>query len=238
MAAESEQRPLGLMVPPVPAGVEIPPEPADVGARALSIAARLLAGATVFFFLAFVFAYFYLRSIDQNHFWLPSAEALKEQKGLHVNLKPNQVLGGVFVACLLLSMLSAITAGRQMKARSRAWLTPAIASVVLGVGAVSAQCIEFIVQKFGPTDGAFASVFCTWLGFFMIAVIGTMYWLETQVATELRARRVPAHQLKEETGGDIADADRLIAPGLDAAVFYWTFLGMIGIITYVTLYLL
>ena len=59
-----------------------------------------------------------------------------------------------------------------------------------------------------------------------------MYWLETQVATELRARRSPAIH------GDIQDPDRLIAPGLDAAVFYWTFLGAIGVITYVTLYLL
>jgi len=30
----------------------------------------------------------------------------------------------------------------------------------------------------------------------------------------------------------------LIAPGLDAAVFYWAFLAGIGVITYVVLYLL
>jgi heme/copper-type cytochrome/quinol oxidase subunit 3 len=238
MAAESEGRPPGLMVPPVPAGVEIPPEPADVGARTLSVAARLLSGATIFFFLAFLFAYFYLRSINQNHFWLPSAALLKEQKLTHINLKPDQVLGGVFLACLLLSVLASIAAGRQMKQRSRGWLAPASTGLVLGVGAVAAQCIEFIVQKFGPTDGAFASVFCAWLGFYLIAVMGTMYWLETQVATELRARRVPARELDEETGADIADPDRLIAPGLDAAVFYWSFLGMIGVLTYIVLYLL
>ena len=31
-------------------------------------------------------------------------------------------------------------------------------------------------------------------------------------------------------------ADLLIAPGLDAAVFYWVFLAAIGVITYVVLY--
>ncbi len=67
-------------------------------------------------------------------------------------------------------------------------------------------------QHFGPTDGAYASVFCAWTAFYAIAVLATMYWLETQVATELRARRVPAHMLDEETGGDIKDPDRLIAP--------------------------
>jgi|GEM_PF-350381 heme/copper-type cytochrome/quinol oxidase subunit 3 len=233
MASESEKLPLGRLIPPVPAGAQIPPEPPDVGARALSVAARLLAGATVFFFLAFVFAYFYLRSIDQGHFWLPSAALLKEQKGLHVNLKPNQALGAVFVACLALSVLLTALAGRGMKRRSRSWLAPAIGGLLLGIGAVAAQCVEFIVQKFGPTDGAFASVFCSWLAFYLIAVMCTMYWLETQVATELRARRSPAG-----AQGDIKDPDRLIAPSLDAAVFYWSFLGMIGLATYVILYLL
>jgi hypothetical protein len=67
----------------------------------------------------------------------------------------------------------------------------------------------------------------------MIAVLFTMYWLETQVATEIRARHTPA-----SGDGDIADPDKLIAPALDAAVFYWSFLAAIGIVTYVTLYLL
>ena len=48
----------------------------------------------------------------------------------------------------------------------------------------------------------------------------------------MRARREPAAK-----DGDIKDPDRLIAPGLDAAVFYWSFLAAIGVITYVVLYL-
>jgi heme/copper-type cytochrome/quinol oxidase subunit 3 len=221
MAAESEKLPLGLMVPPVPAGTEIPPEPPDVGARALSVASRMLCGASTFFFLAFVFAYFYLRSINADHMWHPK----------HVN--PNQGLGAAFIVCILLSAVLAVVAGRSMKAKSPGWLTPAIGGVVLGLVAVVLQCIEYTVQHFGPTNGGYASVFCAWTAFYLIAVLFTMYWLETQVATELRARRTPA-----ATDGDIKDPDLLIAPALDAAVFYWGFLAGIGVVTYVTLYLL
>jgi heme/copper-type cytochrome/quinol oxidase subunit 3 len=221
MSASSEELPLGLLVPPVEAGTEIPPEPADVGARALSVAARLLCGASTFFFLAFVFAYFYLRSLNQNHMWRPA------------HLKPDQALGAAFIACVVLSVLASTLAGRQMKAGSRGWMGPAIAGVGLGAVAIALQCIEYTQQHFGPTDGAFASVFCAWTGFYLIAVIGTMYWLETQVATELRARREPA-----PTSGDIGRADELIAPALDATVFYWAFLAAIGVVTYVVLYLL
>jgi heme/copper-type cytochrome/quinol oxidase subunit 3 len=232
MASESEKLPLGRMIPPVPAGVEIPAEPPDVGARALSVASRLLAGATIFFFLAFLFAYFYLRSLNQYGWWKPTAKLLKEQEEVHVTLTPNAGLGVAFAVCLVLSVALTIIAGRQMKRGSRSWLTPAIGGVLLGLAAIAVQCVEFTVQHFGPTDGAYASVFCGWMGFYLIAVLATMYWLETQVASELRARRAPASQ------GDIRDPDLLIAPGLDAAVFYWGFLGAIGVLTYVTLYLL
>jgi heme/copper-type cytochrome/quinol oxidase subunit 3 len=221
MADAGEKLPLGLMIPPVPAGVEIPPEPPDVGARALSVASRLLCGASTFFFLAFLFAYFYLRSIDQNHMWRPA------------HVKPDQGLGAAFIACVAISAVLAIVAGRGMKAGSRGWLGPAAASVALGLVGVALQCVEYTTQHFGPTDGAFASVFCAWSGLYLIAVLGTMYWLETQVATELRARRTPA-----SSDGDIKEPDKLIAPGLDAAVFYWGFLAGLGIVMYITLYLL
>lgn len=221
MAAESEKRPLGLMIPAVPLGSDIPPEPPDVMTRQLSLSARLMCGATTFFFLAFVFAYFYLRSLNQDHLWRPA------------NVKPNQGWGAVFVACIVLSVLAAVGAGRLMKRRSRSWLPWGAVCLVLGLAAVGAQCLEYTVQKFGPTNDAYASVFCVWSAFYLIAVLGAMYWLETQVATEVRARRQPAG-----AEGDLRDPDQLIAPGLDAAVFYWGFLGAIGVLTYVVLYAL
>jgi heme/copper-type cytochrome/quinol oxidase subunit 3 len=221
MASHSEDRPLGVSVPPVPLGVEIPPEPPEVGARALAVAAQWLCGASAFFFLAFVFAYFYLRSINQNHMWRPA----------HVD--PNQGLGAAFIVCVVLSAVLASIAARSMKGGSRGWVTAGLASVVLGLAAIALQCVEYTSQNFGPTNGAFASVFCAWTAMYLIAALATMYWLETQVATELRARRAPASK-----HGDIKDPDRLIAPGLDAAAFYWAFLAVIGVVTYVTLFLL
>jgi heme/copper-type cytochrome/quinol oxidase subunit 3 len=212
--------PLNPGVPGVRKDVAIAPESPDIGARSLYIAGRLLAGAATFFFLAFLFAYFYLRSLNENGMWRPA------------HVKVEETYGAIVVGCVVVSALLAILAGRQMKARSRSWLAAASGSLLLGLAAVAVQCLQYTSQHFGPTDGAYASVFCAWTGLYAIAVLATMYWLETQVATELRARRSPA-----AAQGDIAEADKLIAPGLDAAVFFWSYLAGIGVVTWVTLYL-
>jgi heme/copper-type cytochrome/quinol oxidase subunit 3 len=225
--ASAEEQPLGRLIPPVQLGVEIPPESPDVGARGLYVAGRLLAGASTFFFLAFVFAYFYLRSLNESGLWHPATNPA------HHHIKPVQGLGAALIACVLISAVLAVLAGRRMKRQSSTWLAPAVGSLVLGLAAVCLQCIEFTAQKFGPTDGGYASVFCAWSAFYAVAVLGTMYWLETQIATEMRARRAPAH-----AHGDIADPDRLIAPGLDACVFFWAYLAALGVVAYVTLYIL
>ena len=218
MAAEGGVPP--LVTQPVSPRGEIPPEPPDLAARSLTVASRLLAGGTTFFFLAFVFAYFYLRSINQEHLWR------------HGHLKPNNALGAAMIACIVVSAALTIFSGRQMKSGSRGWVGPAVGGVVLGLAAVALQCIEFTVQHFGPTDGSYASVFCAWTGLYLIAALATLYWLETQLASELRARRTPAAR------GEIEAADLLILPGLDATVFYWAYLAAIGVVMYVVLYLL
>ncbi|MGO9488520.1 MAG: hypothetical protein ACLQBB_05775 [Solirubrobacteraceae bacterium] len=228
MSAASEGLPAGVSGVPVPRTPgpteEAPAVRRERGSRALSVAARLLAGATTFFFLAFVFAYFYLRSLNVEHMWRPA------------HVKPDQGLGAAFAACLVVSVVLTLLADRSQRA-SRPWVPAAGGAVLLGLAAIAIQCIEYTTQKFGPTDGAFASVFCAWSAFYLLAVLGTMYWLETQVATELRERREPA--AKGSEGVSVYEhPDRLLPRGLDAAAFYWAYLGAIGLLTYIVLYLL
>jgi heme/copper-type cytochrome/quinol oxidase subunit 3 len=217
MAEVSAEHLAGM--PAVALGVEIPPEPPEVGARQLYLAGRLLAGATSFFFLAFVFAYFYLRSLDVDHMWRPK----------HVS--PEQGYGVAILIGLLLSGALAVIAGRMLGREQRSWLAAASGALGLGVVVVVLQCLEWSTQGFGPDSGAYASVYCGWTAFYTLALLGTLYWLETHVATELRARRRPG-----ASSGDISEPDRLIKPGLDAAVFYWSYLVALGVLTYIVLY--
>jgi heme/copper-type cytochrome/quinol oxidase subunit 3 len=221
MSSAGESLAHAEIVQPLRPSGKLPPEPPDIGARSLAEGARILAGCTAFFFLAFAFAYFYLRSLNVEHLWRPK------------HIGPDQALGGAMIGCVVASALLAFIAGRQMKRRNRAWVGPGALAVLLGLAAVALQCIEYTKQDFGPTNSAYASVYCAWTALYLLAVLGSMYWLETHVATELRARRAPAPR-----DGEIREADVLIAPGLDAAVFYWVFVAGLGVVAYVVLYLL
>jgi heme/copper-type cytochrome/quinol oxidase subunit 3 len=205
-------------------GTEPPAARRERGLRALSVSSRLLAGATTFFFMSFVFAYFYLRSLDVEGGWRPH------------HVKPDQGLGAAFVACIVLSAVAHVAAERQQRRWSE-WIGLATASLVLGLAAVALQCVEFTVQKFGPTDGAYASVFCGWLAFYLLFTLATMYWLEIQIATELRERRKPTARPGEGVT-EYEDPDQLLPRGIDASTFYWSFLAAIGLLTWVILYLL
>ena len=220
MAASShEEQPLGKLIPPVPRGVEIPPEPPDVGARALYVASRLLAGATTFFFLAFLFAYFYLRSLNQDNMWRPP----------HVNPEPG--FGVAVVACVLISAAFAILAGRRMKAQSRGWTAPALIALVLGLAAVAAAVHRLHAPALRSHRRGLRERVLRVDG--LLRDRGARHDVLAGDAGRDRDPRAAA----PAEHGDIEDPDRLIAPGLDACVFYWAYLAGIGAIAYVTLYL-
>ena len=209
------------MATSVPVAIE--PEPSDAQPRNLWVAARLGAGATAFFYLAFAFAYFYLRSVDTKAHWKIGT------------VHPSSGLG---IAIVLAVVLSAAVArsGRGQR------VPAGILAIALGLAAVALQCIEYTTVGFGPASGGYASVFFGWTAMYSVAVLLAMYWLEVQVATAARAPRGAAIAAELHAGGHEpprpagADAE-LAAAGYEATTFYWSFLAGIGVLTWVVLYL-
>ena len=64
-------------------------EPPELAARNLLTGVHLWSSATAFFFVDFVFAYFYLRSLNNGGMWRPT----------HVD--PSLALGTAFTACVV-----------------------------------------------------------------------------------------------------------------------------------------
>jgi heme/copper-type cytochrome/quinol oxidase subunit 3 len=202
-----------------PLAPHIEPEPPEWQPRALWVSARMLCGAISFFFASFLFAYFYLRSLDPNHAWKVGA------------VNPSIGLGVAVMACFLLSaVIFRLTAGRPADV-----LKGGIVALVLALLGVALQCVEYTTLGFGPSSGAFASVFVGWTATFALFALFGVYWIETQVASLWRARREGIDRPLRE--GVPAPEDALLRAGIEACSFYWSYFVAIGVLAFVVLYL-
>lgn len=149
----------------IPDGVE----PPEVLARNLRLGARIWAASVGFFFVAFFFAFLYLRALDTNGLW----------RGWPPHTPtPSMGFGVAILVCVLAS--AAVARWSATLAREQ-WRAGAIAALVLALAAVVLQCIQFSSLGFGPTDAGYASVFVGWTGLFALFLFGTAYWIATVV---------------------------------------------------------
>lgn len=209
-------------------------EPPELLGRNLVSGAYLLASATAFFFLAFLFAYFYLRSLNAGGMWRPK----------HVD--PSLTLGTISMACFVASaLLVRLGLADHRGERRPQWRVKGAAALAFGLVGLALQAIEWSTQGFGPADGGYASVYVGWTGTFFLVAFCALFWLETVLATSFRYRRTPggapapgeASGDPHRTAHDIRDPLSLVRSELASLSFYWTFLAGIGVLAWIILYL-
>jgi heme/copper-type cytochrome/quinol oxidase subunit 3 len=210
-------------------------EPPELLARNLASAGHLLASATAFFFVSFLFAYFYLRSLNNGGMWKP--------KGVDTSVG----WGTAVVLCIVASAaLVRLGLADHRADRRPAWRVKGAAGLAVGVAGLVLQAVGWTQQGFGPADGGFASVYFGWTAFLFFFVVCTLYWLETVLATSIRYRKIEsgapdpgqASGDRYRTEHDIRDPLSLVRAELVALSFYWLFLAAIAVLTWVVLYLL
>lgn len=202
-----------------PVAAHIEPEPREWQPRALWVGGRMLCGSISFFFAAFLFAYFYLRSLDPNHAWKIGA------------VNPSEGLGAAIMALFLLSGVVFRLAAR----RQADLLGAGVVAIVLALAAVALQCVEYTTLGFGPASGGYASVFIGWTALYALVALAGIYWIEIQVASMWRTRREGIRRSVPE--GVPADDAELLLAGIEASSFYWAYFVAIGVLAYVVLYL-
>jgi heme/copper-type cytochrome/quinol oxidase subunit 3 len=201
-----------------PTHPEIELEPPEWQPRAMWVGARQLCGAAAFFFVAFVFAYFYLRSLDTHKDW---------------KIGPVHPSLGLGVAIMVTLVLSAV-ALRATTTRPELTLRAGVVALALAILAIVLQVVEWTTLGFGAASGAYASVFIGWTAFYSVFALGCAYWIETQVATAWRRTR---HGVAE-TPAEVMTDERVIRAGLEACSFFWTFYVANGVLLFVILYVL
>ena len=189
-------------------------ETAEVDARIATLGGYLAAAACAFFFVAFFFAFLYLRALNTNGLW----GAGKPDHHVHAAL----TVGIVVLVCVLASVLLTRLALTELRAKARPlWRTAAAVALVLGLVAVAVQCWQYTDLGFGPGDGAYASVYLGWTGFFTIFVFGAMLWLETLLVSGRREQSTNPVRLVADVG---------------AFSLVWTMLGLVELAAFILLF--
>jgi hypothetical protein len=212
-----------------PAGLTAEAEEAgfyhEAGLNAAWTGTRLALGGMSFGFGAFVFAFFYLKSLNSHGMWHPAGFK-------NPQLWAGTVVGVLIVVSALLQtgVLQRIKAGHK-----GTWQSGAVVSLVLGLAAIGVQIWQLNNLPFYPGAAGFASVFVGFWPVLVFFVFGAMVWLEILI---MRVRPIPEIAFVEQppTFAEAFAVQRFQA-SLSAFTVVWNYLAVVTIVAWVLFYL-
>jgi heme/copper-type cytochrome/quinol oxidase subunit 3 len=187
---------------------------------------RLAIGGLSFLFGSFVFAYFYLRSLNSSGRWHGSGF-----------VQPSVAMGTIIIAIIVVSAVVQTLVLQRIKAgNKRAWQAGALVALILGLVAVALMIIQLLNLPFPPGSSGFSSVFVGTTPVYLAIVLAVMVWLETLL---MRSRSIPAISFVEQppTFTEAFTVQRFQS-NLSAFTLVWNYMAGVGIVFWVLFYLL
>ena len=185
---------------------------------------RLAIGGLAFLFGSFLFAFFYLRSLDSNGRWMGSAWR-----------QPSVIEGTVIMLLVLTSAGVHYGALQRIKAGNKAvWQVGGVIALLLGLAAIVMQIIQLLTLPFWPGSSGYASVYVGFYPVFLVILLCAMVWLEMLL---MRSRFIPAISFVEQppTYAEAFAVQRFQA-NLSAFSLVWSFLAVMAILFWVLFY--
>jgi heme/copper-type cytochrome/quinol oxidase subunit 3 len=187
---------------------------------------RLAIGGLTFLFGAFLFAYFYLRSLNSAGRW----------QGFGF-IHPSLWIGTTIM------LLAEVSAGVQYFGLQRikaghknTWQIYGLIALGLGLAAVSFQIYQLIDLPFKPGSSGYASVFSGFYPVFLVIQLAVLIWLEILLA---RSRFIPALSFVEQppTYTDTYAVQRFQA-SLSAFSTVWNYMALMALLFWFLFYAL
>jgi hypothetical protein len=190
---------------------------------------RLMIGIVASGLAAFVFAFFYLRSINSYGLWYP----------VHASppFHPPKMWQGTLIMGLIV-----VSAGIQAGAlqllktgKKSPWLGLSVVALLLGLAGAAVQIWQLTVIPFQPGASGFASVFTGASPVFAALVLGTMVWLEILI---MRVRSIPQISFVEQppTYDEAAEVQRFQA-SVSGFTLFWSFMAAAALVLWLLFYL-
>jgi len=198
----------------------------ESGLNATWTGSRLAIGGLTFLFGAFLFAYFYLRSLNSAGRW----------QGFGF-IHPSLWIGTTIM------LLAEVSAGvhyfglQRIKAgHKNMWQIYGLIALGFGLAAVSFQVYQLIDLPFKPGSSGYASVFAGFYPVFLVTQLAVMIWLEILLA---RSRFIPALSFVEQppTYTDTYAVQRFQA-SLSAFSTVWNYMALMALLFWFLFYAL
>jgi heme/copper-type cytochrome/quinol oxidase subunit 3 len=217
-----------LVDEPIPVLRETPEEVAfELRAHegALWTGGRMVIGIWAFAFASLAFAYFYLRSANNDALWRPG----------HVTA-PTGTGAAIFALSVASAFLVALGFRRFKQGAVLDWEVAGWVAVIAALVVVGLQIWQLTQLGFYPGSSGYASCFIGWAALNIALILSGTYWLETNLAREMRLRRAAA-----EDGGaarSTLPTARLFRVSLEGCAFFWGFIAVVGAFFWVLYYVL
>jgi heme/copper-type cytochrome/quinol oxidase subunit 3 len=185
---------------------------------------RLLIGIVAFGFASLAFAYFYLRSADNQNLWRPG----------HVTASIG--LGtAIFIVTLAAGALLSFGQFRLRQGSRIDWVVAGWVTVGAGLVAVLLQIWELIKLPFYPGSSGYSSCFIAWAVMNISLLLGSVYWIETLLARSIRLHRA----LVSEAGHTAAlPPERMFMANAAGCALFWQFAAVVSAFFWLLFYII
>jgi heme/copper-type cytochrome/quinol oxidase subunit 3 len=192
---------------------------------ALWTGGRLVIGIWAFAFAALAFAYFYLRSANNQDLWRPGGITAPTGAG-----------AAIFAVTVASALLGYEGLRRFRTGESLDWEVAGWTSVLGGLVAVGLQVWQLTDLPFFPGSSGYASCFIAWAILNIVLILTGIYWLETLLARQARLRRA----LREDggTAQSTLPVARMFRASLEGCAYYWGFIALVATFYWVLFYVL
>jgi heme/copper-type cytochrome/quinol oxidase subunit 3 len=192
---------------------------------ALWTGGRLLIGIWAFAFAALAFAYFYLRSANNETLWRP-----------HGITAPTAVGAAIFAITVASALLVQFGERRFRSDQTLDWQVAGWTAVLGGLLVVGLQIWQLTDLPFFPGSSGYASCFIGWSILNITVVLAGTYWLETILAREIRLRRAIAQD--GGAPGSTLPVARLLRANLNGCNYFWGFIAVVATLFWVLFYVI
>jgi len=186
---------------------------------------RFQIGIFAFVFASLAFAYFYLRTSNNQGLFRPG----------HVTA-PTKIGDTIFAVTVVCGLLSALATQRLRRGLVLDWLVAGWMLIGWALFAFAFQIFELTQLPFTPGSSGYASCFVGWAVLNMGLLFGATYWSETVLARGMRISRTVA-----EDGGlgrSSLPAARLLRANHDSANYFWMFTLLVELLFWLLFYIL